>query len=199
MKKIKIKISDFKLVGERIILRLLKISDARDIYLNIQDKKIAENILRIPWPYRLKDAQDFIKKTQKSFQKRTAFTFGIELKNKKEVIGCITLDNVNFEHKKAEIGYWLGSKYRGQGITTEAGKLLLNFAFKKLKLHRIYGCAFGDNPASQKVFKKLGFKKEGFCRQANWRFGRWRDDILYGLLSKEFLKKQSKFKNLWKN
>jgi len=191
MRKIKtpkIKKSDLKLIGKRIILRPLKISDVKDIYFNIQDRKIAENTSLIPWPYKLKDAKDFIQKKQKSYQKKSDFAFGIELRSKEEVIGCISLDKVNFEHKNAEIGYWLGPRYWGQGITTEAGKLILKFAFKKIKLHRVYGFAFSDNPASQQVFKNLGFRKEGFLRQTHWRFGRWRNDVQYGILNKEFLK-----------
>jgi len=192
MRKIKIpkiKKSDLKLIGKRIILRPLRIFDAKDIYFNIQDKRIAVNTLRIPWPYKLQDAKNFVRKKQKLWPKVLDFTFGIELKSKREVIGCICLDHVNFEHQNAEIGYWLGSEYWGQGMITEACKLILDFAFKKLKLHRIYGFSFGDNPASQIVFKNLGFKKEGFLRQAHWRFGRWRDNVHYGLLSKEFSKK----------
>ncbi len=195
MRKIKIpkiKKSDLKLIGKRIILRPLRISDAKDIYFNIQEKRIAENTSLIPWPYRLKDAKNFLKKRQKSYRNKSHFTFGIELRDRKGVIGCISLDKVNFEHQNAEIGYWLGSKYWGRGIMTEAGKLILNFAFKKLKLHRIYGFSFGDNPASQIIFKNSGFKKEGFLRQAHWRFGRWRDDVCYGLLSKEFFKNKIK-------
>lgn len=183
----KIKIKDLKLEGERIILRPLKTSDAKDIYLNIQDKRIIENTLRIPWPYKFQDAQIFIKKTQRSYRKKRDFVFGTELRGKKEVIGCISLENVKFEHKNAEIGYWLGSKYWNQGIMTEAGKLLLNFAFRKLKLHRVWGCAFSDNIASQRVFEKLGFKKEGLHRETSWRGGRWRNNIRYGLLDREFL------------
>ena len=187
-KILKIKISDLKLIGERIILRSLKFSDAKNIYLNIQDKRIVENTLRIPWPYKLGDATGFIKATQKSQRKKSEFVFGIELKDKKEVVGCIGLHHVDFEHKNTEIGYWLGSKYWNQGIMTEAGKLVLNFAFKKLKLHRVWGDAFSNNLASQKVFEKLGFKKEGFRRQVCWRFGRWKDDVCFGLLAEEFLK-----------
>lgn len=187
MRKIKvpkIKISDLKLKGRRVVLRPLKISDSKDIYLNIQDKRIAENTLRIPWPYQLKDAKSFILKAQKSLRQSKDFAFGIELKNKKEIIGCIGIDKVSFEHKKGEIGFWLSSHYWNQGIMTEAGKLLLKFAFGKLKLHRVYGFAFSDNPASQRVFKKLGFKREGLHSQAHFRFDRWRDDISYGLLAK---------------
>lgn len=182
----KIKVLDLKLEGRRVVLRPLKFSDARDIYLNIQDRRIAENTLNIPWPYQLKDAKNFILKAQKSFRQRKQFVFGIELKSKKGVIGCIALNRVNFEHKNGEIGYWLSSRYWRQGIMTEAGKLVLGFAFGKLKLHRVYGFAFSGNPASQKVFEKLGFKREGFHRQAHFRFGRWRDGISYGLLVRNY-------------
>jgi RimJ/RimL family protein N-acetyltransferase len=185
----KVKISELRLIGERIILRPLKISDAKDIFFNIQDKKIAENTLRIPWPYRLKDAINFIKNSQKSLKKRKGFIFGIELKEKKEVVGVISLENVDFEHRHAEVGYWLGKKYRGKGIMTEAGKLVLNFAFEKLKLHRVDAGVFSDNLISQKVLKKLGFKKEGVRRHWRLKFGRWKDDILYSILENEYYKK----------
>jgi RimJ/RimL family protein N-acetyltransferase len=185
----KVKISELRLIGERIILRPLKISDAKDIYTNIQDRKIAENTLRIPWPYRLKDAINFIKNSQKSLKKRKGFIFGIELKEKKEVVGVISLENVDFEHRHAEVGYWLGKKYRGKGIMTEAGKLVLNFAFEKLKLHRVDAGVFSDNLISQKVLKKLGFKKEGVRRHWRLKFGRWKDDVLYSILENEYYKK----------
>jgi ribosomal-protein-alanine N-acetyltransferase len=185
----KVKISELRLIGERIILRPLKISDAKDIYTNIQDRKIAENTLRIPWPYRLKDAINFIKNSQKSLKKRKGFIFGIELKEKKEVVGVISLENIDFEHRHAEVGYWLGKKYRGKGIMTEAGKLVLNFAFEKLKLHRVDAGVFSDNLISQKVLKKLGFKKEGVRRHWRLKFGRWKDDVMYSILENEYYKK----------
>jgi len=182
----KIKHSDLRLVGKRIVLRPLKNPDAKNIYLNIQDKTISESTLNIPWPYKSEDAQIFIQKTKKSLQKKSEFVFGIELKNRKEVIGCIGLDKVNFEHKNAELGYWLGSKYWSQGIVTKAGKLILKFGFEKLKLHRIWCCIFSDNPASKKVVEKLGFKREGLHRETSWREGRWRDNVRYGILDREF-------------
>ena len=182
----KIKHSDLRLVGKRIVLRPLKNPDAKDIYLNIQDKTISENTLNIPWPYKSEDAQIFIQKTKKSLQKKSDFVFGIKLKAKNEVIGCIGLHKANFEHKNAELGYWLGSKYWNQGIMTEAGMLILKFGFEKLKLHRIWCCVFSDNPASQKMVEKLSFKKEGLHRETSWREGRWRDNVRYGILDREF-------------
>ena len=185
----KIKISGFKLTGKRIILRPLKFSDAKDIYSNIKDKRIAENTIRTPWPYKLEDAQKFIRKMQRAWKKGKSFAFGIESRDKKEVIGCIILYDVDFKNKNTEISYWLGPKYRNQGIMTEGVKLVLNFAFRKLKLHRVWAKVFSDNPVSQEVLKRVGFKKEGYHRESTWHFGRWRNDVPYALLVEEFFKK----------
>lgn len=185
----KIKPSDLKLIGKRIILRPLKISDAQDLYLNIQDKKISENTASVPWPYKLKDAINFIKRSQKKRKNKEGFSFGTILKGKKEVIGSISL-KINFNHKNAEMGYWLGKKFRNQGIMTEAGQLILEFAFRRLKLHRLGAGVFHDNPASQKVLKKLGFQKEGVSRQSYWRGKHWRNRINYGILIQDFLKRK---------
>jgi RimJ/RimL family protein N-acetyltransferase len=185
----KIKVSDLKLEGKRVLLRPLKFNDAKDIFLNIQDKRIAENTVSIPWPYHLIDAKRFIQESKKLFRQRKEITFGIEFKKTQKVIGCIGLSKINFQHKNAEIGYWLSPNYWNRGIMTESGKLILRFAFLKLKLRRLYGAAFSNNIASQKVFKKLNFKKEGFHRFDYFRFGHWKDTISYGLLKEEFLKK----------
>lgn len=187
--KSKIKISDLRLEGPRIISRPLEFSDAPDIYSNIQDPKIAERIVGIPYPFKLRDAKKFIQESKKNLRTKKELAFGIELKSKKNVIGCISLYDANLilEH---EIAFWLGEKYRGRGIMIEALNLVLNFAFKKLKFHRVFSNVSSDNFASQKLLGKLGFKREGRHREAYWRRGRWLDSLHYGLLDREFLRKK---------
>lgn len=182
----KIKVSDLRLVGRRITLRPLRISDAEDIYKNVKDKKILKQTLIDLHPYRFKDAKIFIKKSKKWLRTRTDFVFGIELKETKRLTGVISLHHVSYIHKDAELGYWLGVRNWNRGIMTEAGNLILKFAFRKLKLHRVWAKVFTDNQASQKVLKKLGFKKEGLLRKASWGWGRWHNDLFYGLLNREF-------------
>ena len=182
------KVFDLKLIGSRIILRPLKFSDIPNIYSNIQGLKIAEHKLWVSYPFKPKDAREYIKKARKSLRARKSFVFGIELKSKKEIIGCFSLydADLKLEH---EIGYWLGEKYHGQGLMSEAAMMVLDFAFKKLKFHRVWADVFSDNIASQKLLKKLGFKKEGYHRKSFWHWGRWRDSVHFGLLAEEFLNK----------
>ncbi len=57
----------------------------------------------------------------------------------------------------AEIGYWLGRPYWGQGFATEAAGALIAYAFRNDACERLTCGHFLDNPASARVIEKLGF------------------------------------------
>ncbi len=94
-----------------------------------------------------------------------------------EVVGGIGLNRI-WQHC-AEIGYWLGEKYWGQGITTQAVKLVTKYGFEKLGLRRIYAFVFIWNKASAKVLEKSGFKYEGRLKKHAKKGNRFLDDFLY--------------------
>jgi len=176
---------EFKIEGKQINLRKLKKSDASSIYQNAKDFEIAR-YTTLPYPYRLKNAEDFIKMTHQKMRKKKSFELGIEFKENKEIIGMIGLMNIDYDNKNAEIGYWLGKKYWGRGIMKKAIKLILNFGFKKLKLVRIYAKVMHPNIASAKLIEKSGFKYEGRMRKAILKRGKWMDYLIYSILSSEF-------------
>jgi len=179
---------DLKIEGKQINLRKLKKSDAPSIYQNAKDFEIAR-YTTLPHPYKLKNAEDFIKITHQKIRKKKAFELGIELKETKEIIGMISLINLDYDNKNAEIGYWLGKKYWNKKIMKEAVNLILNFGFKKLKLVRIYARVMHPNISSAKLLEKSGFQYEGRMRKANLRRGKWLDDLRYSILSSEFKQK----------
>ncbi len=172
--------------GERVFLRKLKLSDALDIYKNLQDKEMVKWTLNIPWPYKKQDAIKFIRKTHYKIRKKSGFVFGIVLKETNRVIGVIDLFNIDWKNKNAELGYWLGKKYWGKGYMTESVKLMLKFAFKKLKLHRVYAKLFEENIASRRVLEKSGFKLEGKLRGTRYRYKKWHNELWFGMLRKDF-------------
>ena len=71
---------------------------------------------------------------------------------------------------------------------TEAVKLVLKFAFEKLKLHRIYANLFEENVASRRVLEKAGFKLEGIMRECRYKYNRWHNELKFGILKKEYEK-----------
>lgn len=174
-----------KLTGQQINLRRLKKSDAQSLYENAKDKKISRYTV-LPYPYTLKDARSFIRRTIKNRHKKNVYELGMELKETGQIIGMVGLSKVNYKHKHAEIGYWLGKKHWRKGITQEGVKLVLDFGFNKLKLARIYARVLHPNIPSAKLLEKCGFKYEGCMRKEVFRRGKWLDDLRYGILKEEF-------------
>ncbi|MDD3284536.1 MAG: GNAT family protein [Patescibacteria group bacterium] len=172
--------------GNKINLRPMKISDVDSIVENINDKLIARYTQRLPYPYFKKDAIDFIKKQK--IGKDTKLNLGIQDKKSGKIIGGIGLDEINQKNKSAVLGYWLGKKYWGNKIMTEATKLIINYAFKNLKLQRIQATVMHPNIVSMKVLEKNGFKCEGILRKKILKNNKWMDIHVFGLLKNEFRK-----------
>jgi len=176
------------LKGKRINLRSLKISDAKSIYKYVKHKDVLRYVT-LPQPYRFKHATDWIRKTQKDIRNKKTYELGIELKETGEIIGAMGLVNLDMKNKNAETGCWVGKPYWRKGIAEEAKNILLDFAFGKLKLVRVYAKIINVNKASTALVRRSGFTYEGTARKAIFRNNKWYDVLNYGLLKEEFKKK----------
>jgi len=172
--------------GKRVSIRPLRFSDASDLYENVKDKEIVTWTVSIPHPYPRDGALRFIRKARYNIRKRKSYAFGIVLKETGTVIGVVELMTFDWKNKNAEIGYWLGKKHWGEGLMTEAVRLVLKFGFGNLKLHRVYAKLFEENIASAGILEKCGFKLEGRMREERYRYGKWHDALRYGILESEF-------------
>ena len=94
---------------------------------------------------------------------------------------------VAMEHRRAELGYWIGRPYWGRGYCTEAAGEMLRYGFEELGLHRILARHFGLNPASGRVMQKIGMTREGQMRQHFFKWDHYEDIEFYGVLSEEWL------------
>ena len=173
--------------GNKINLRTLIPKDAQSIYENLNNREVSRYTARISYPYKLEDARGFIKFSRKKGLNQ--IIFGIENPENKKVIGIIDLTSINFDDsKEATLGYWLSKKYWGQKIMTEVIKLVLNYAFKNLKLVRVQATVMEPNKASMKVLEKNGFKHEGILRKKVYKNRKWLDIFIYGILKEEYKK-----------
>src|SRR5680860_264695 len=120
-----------KTLKERQVkLRKLKLSDTTQLAQLANNKKIRENVRdRFPHPYTEKDGEDFIELQSKN---DTEQVFAIVRNG--ELCGLVGLIfQKDVYRKSAEIGYWLGEPYWGQGIGTKAVELIVQIAFEDLK------------------------------------------------------------------
>lgn len=101
-------------------------------------------------------------------------------------IGVIGYYQLDWKNRTAMLGTWLGKAYQGQGYGTEAKALLLDFLFYELGLHSV-GVEIGAfHVGAIRGCEKLGFQPEGRRRSAFFRFGRFHDMLVYGLLRSEW-------------
>ena len=144
---------------ERLVLRAPRLDDAEAIATLINDRRIAENLARVPHPYSLADAEGFIGWANKN-DSETSFL--ITLPDDTIIGGC----GVGvLSGADPEIGYWLGVPYWGKGYATEAAHAVIDHAFTDLGYERLESGARVSNPASRRVLEKCGFQWTGVILQ----------------------------------
>jgi len=142
------------LATERLVLRAPRFDDAKAIASLVNDRRIAENTLRIPHPYGLADAESFIA-TANSDDGERAFL----ITRGAAVLGVCGIARRDGE--EPEIGYWLGVAFWGRGYATEAARGVIDHAFGDLGYDCLAGGARVSNPASRRVLEKCGFQWTG--------------------------------------
>jgi len=138
---------------ERLTLRAPCLDDAKIIAHLANDRRVAENTARVPHPYGVEDAEQFIAAVN---QQDGEATFVITLDG--ELIGGC---GVELRQGVVEIGYWLGVPYWGHGCATEAVRAVIDHAFGDLGHEALQAGARVSNPASRRVLEKCGFQWTG--------------------------------------
>ncbi|ODA68131.1 putative succinyl-CoA transferase [Methyloligella halotolerans] len=159
----------------RLILRPLSMGDAGRIALLAGDRDIARMTASIPHPYSEWQASEWLKSVAAGEE---GTVFAIESDGK--LIGC-TGYRSDDGGQTAEVGYWVGKPFWGQGFATEAVAELIVHAFATERFDSLLGGHFEDNPASARVLGKLGFARCGEeLRESESRDGKSRC-VLYRL------------------
>lgn len=171
---------------ERLILRPMEEADAPAILPFVIDGDVAYNLTRVPHPYPEEELVPFIRKSLAAMERREQFDMVVVLKETGGVIGVCALDDVSWQHMRAEMGYYLGKPYWGQGYMTEAAKRMLEFGFHELGLERIHAYCFVRNTPSAHVLEKIGMTREGLCRRAIKKDDMFLDVFIYGIIHEEF-------------
>jgi ribosomal-protein-alanine N-acetyltransferase len=143
----------------------------RRVWLGLRDA--------FPHPYGLEDARRFVGMARR---RSPQSYFAIEVAGR--VAGGIGYtEHVDVERIGAEVGYWLGFEFWGQGIATTALRLVTEQAFRANgELRRLYAVPFSSNPASARVLEKAGYHLEGTLRQSAIKDGRILDQWMYAIL-----------------
>jgi ribosomal-protein-alanine N-acetyltransferase len=173
-------------VTERLLLRSFHRGDAPEVQRLAGAREIAAGTLTIPHPYPDGAAEAWIATHGKAAD---AMHVAIERREGDVLVGAIGL-RYERAHNRAELGYWIGVPYWGNGYATEGATAVLRGAFE-LGLNRVYGFHFTNNPASGRVLQKIGMKHEGTRRQHSLKWGEYLDSEAYGILRSDWLARRA--------
>lgn len=119
------------------------------------------------WPEAVRSTEQahaLLERLESDWRAGRTFSFGI-FTDEGVVIGGVTVSNVLWDCRCADLGYWVEPRFRGKGIAAWAARLLLDFCFRVLRLQRLALVIRVDNLASQRVAEKLGAQFEGIARK----------------------------------
>ena len=144
---------------KRLLLRQLLEEDDKAIF-RIRSNEIVYKFIDKQPQKSIKEAQDFIAKTNKSIANGEIFYWGIVLKETDELVGTICFWNFSEDKMTAELGYELYPDFHRKGIMNEAIESVLDYGFKSLKLKSIEAFTHKDNEGSKKLLHRHQFKLE---------------------------------------
>lgn len=143
----------------KVEIRKVRLSDSTDLRELINNKDVLKQLSGYPYPCPLsrmkKDVEDGIR----GWKTRRSFSFTILADG--EIAGSIILENPSKDKRRYDLGFYIGKRFWGKGIATEAIKQIVKFGFQKLKIYRIQADNDSDNPASGRAMEKAGFRFEG--------------------------------------
>ncbi|AIQ44556.1 acetyltransferase [Paenibacillus sp. FSL R7-0273] len=176
---------------------------AQGIYLSLLQLQDADKLLQLRLrnrahhqPYEpLREADYFTLESQELLlsqrisdaEQDRAYMFGIFLTDG-QLIGQVTLSNlVRGVAQYADLGYFIDYAIQSKGHMTAAVRLILEYAFRGLALHRVQASILLHNDASRRVLEKSGFQAEGVARRYLKINGDWQDHRTYAILADDFL------------
>jgi RimJ/RimL family protein N-acetyltransferase len=186
---------------KRLLLRPFTTDDVDDVLEYINDPEWAEYLVNIPSvPYTRKYAETLVAMLSDPSYWETGHP---ELPSIGNGAGLLQISAVVFEgrvigeialnqrdddrpNERVELAYALSRQHWGKGLTTEAARAFMNWAFQTYSFNRMYAWCDPRNIGSWRVLEKLGMKREGQLRShLKWNDD-FRDQLYYGILRAEW-------------
>lgn len=167
--------------GERVILKLLNPADAQNMSeyyrKNEEHLKHFEPTREISF-YNIKTQKKLLEESYRQSLSGTALDMGIF--KDETLIGKIKLSNIVYGvFKSAFVGYSIDENYEGKGYMSESLRLMVDYAFEVMGLHRIEASTLLENEKSQRVLKACGFEKLGINKSYLYIDGQWKDHVSF--------------------
>jgi [ribosomal protein S5]-alanine N-acetyltransferase len=167
--------------GERVYLRRPTAADAKEVIETVQASRDLHRLW--VYPTDTKTAFDgYIRRTKE----RDYVGLLICRNSDDRIIGMANLSQIfRGNLQGAYLGFWASAEFAGQGYMTEGLQLVLRYAFKRLRLHRLEANVQPENQKSKALIKRSGFRYEGFSPRYLKVGGKWRDHERWAILAED--------------
>jgi len=181
---------DSILVGERVRLRGVRDDDLPTLAKWEMDPGRMTTLSNKVVPPSEAAAKERIAKW--SANEKDDLGFAIEtLDDPPVLVGNIGLFGVRAKDRCGTIGIALGREHIGRGYGTDAMRVIVDYGFREIGLHRIQLGVAPFNPAGIRAYEKAGFVEEGRYRESVLHDGRWYDEVLMSILDHEWAARRS--------
>ena len=182
-----------KLQGENVYLSPASLNDVDTFAVWMNDFQVTDYTGRSSMVYSYELEKNWVNEQLL----KDSYFMVIVREDNNEVIGTISLEQINSVDRTATLGIMIGKdENRNKGYGTEAIRLILDFAFNYLNLNSVFLTYLECNARARKCYDKVGFKEIGRRRKCKFVNGKYYDQIMMDILAEEFKVEYIKNKNV---
>ncbi len=147
---------------ERLRLRPYVAADAPLLQRHLNEWEICRNLTEVEYPYSLEMAESWIASSHAQMRDQRAYHLAItgQEGEAEMLVGAISL-RLDVAARAAQLGYWVGLRYWGHGVASEAAGRLARWALANLDVDVVQASVVTDNPGSIAVLRRAGFQHVG--------------------------------------
>ena len=162
-----VSVADLTLTTERLLLRPPVPRDAEQLHRLVNDWAVVRMLSNLPFPYPRTLTDEWIASTVQQRERGTGYHLVIAGHEDGEelVIGCVGL-RLDMTPGTANLGYWVGRRFWGHGVATEAAGRVARWALANLPVERLEAHVAEDNPPSAAVLRRVGLREVGHGRES---------------------------------
>lgn len=171
--------------GSVVLLRPLERTDLNERYLSwLNDPEVTRYTETGMFPSTAEDLDNYYRGLTGS--KNDVILAVVDKKSGRH-IGNVKLGPIHWIHRSATLGILIGEKeFWGKGVGLEATRLMVEYGFSRLNLHRIDLGLFAEHEVAVRCYEQAGFKVEGRMREDLFQGGEYKDRLWMGLLRSEY-------------
>ncbi len=173
------------LTGVRVVLRELRLADAPSLLEHLRTDEVERFIS--PPPTTVAGFERFIEWTHRMREAGRYVCFGIVPAGQDRAVGIIQVRQLEPSFSTAEWGFALGFDYWGTGLFAEGARMVVDYVFEALNVHRLEARAAVQNGRGNGALAKLGAVREGTLRRSFLRNGQYLDQALWAIVREDWL------------